>query len=130
MVIPALNPQSIGPGGGRVYRLAGDLVTVKATAAESGGAYALFDARTAPAGGAPAHLQRYEDEAVYVLEGTYAARVGAETHELGPGAYAFVPRETVHAFTNRGHNLRADAGPRLTGRDPRALRHGSRYSGC
>ena len=50
----------------------------------------------------PPHVQRYEDETWYVLEGAYTALLGDDEVALGPGAYAFVPRGTVHAFTNAG----------------------------
>ena len=77
-------------------------MTAKAAAADTGGAYALFEAHTAPGQGMPPHLRRYDDEAFFVLEGTYALRIGDETVELGAGNHAFVPRGTPHAYTNSG----------------------------
>jgi mannose-6-phosphate isomerase-like protein (cupin superfamily) len=86
----------------RQVRVITDLVTIRATAADTGDAYLLFEAETPPAGGCPPHVQRYEDEAFYVLHGRYAFLIGDEQAELGPGAFVFVPRGTVHAFTNVG----------------------------
>ena len=102
MVQPPPAPGCFAPGAGQAFRVLGNLVTVKAAGADTGGAYALFEAHTAPGQGMPTHLRRYDDEALFVLEGTYALRIGDETVELGAGGYAFVPRGTPHAYTNRG----------------------------
>jgi len=77
-------------------------VTFKATGEDTGDAYALFESRTPPGMGMPPHRQRYEDEALYVLEGAYTLRIGDRHQRLQPDDYAFVPRGTVHAFTNTG----------------------------
>ena len=90
----------LAPEAGATMLVFGERVTLKAAAADTRGAYALFEVRTAPGQGIPAHRQRYEDEALFVLEGAYIVQIGERTIELGPGGYAFVPRETTHAYTN------------------------------
>ncbi len=80
----------------------GDQVTFKALAADTAGAYTLFELRTAPGAGSAPHLQHHEDEAFFVLEGTYSALIGDERVELGAGSYVFVPRGTIHALMNIG----------------------------
>ena len=97
-----LSPRSVAAGEGKTLRVISDLVTWKASAAETGGAYSLFETRTPVGGGTPPHLQRYEDEAFFVLSGTYTFLVDGEQIEIGAGGYAFVPRDTVHAFSNNG----------------------------
>jgi quercetin dioxygenase-like cupin family protein len=92
----------VAPSGGRTVRVLGHRVTYKAVAAETGGAYSLFEAVIAPGTGVPPHYGRYEDESLWALEGTFGLRLGDATVELGPGGYAFVPRGTVHALTNIG----------------------------
>jgi quercetin dioxygenase-like cupin family protein len=89
-------------GQGKQGRVITDVVTIKALAADTGGAYSLFEVLTPPAGGCPPHAQRYEEETVYVLEGRYAFLLDEETLELGAGDYVFVPRGMRHAFTNIG----------------------------
>ena len=83
-------------------RVITDLVTIKARAKDTGGAYSLFETETPPAGGCPPHTQRYDDETLFVIEGRYAVLVGEEQVELGPGGTACIPRGTAHAFTNVG----------------------------
>jgi quercetin dioxygenase-like cupin family protein len=87
---------------GQLFRVLGDLVAVKAAAVDTGGAYALFEARTAPGAGMPRQVRRYDDAAFVVLEGAYVVDVGDRTVGLGPGDYAFAPRGTAHAYTNVG----------------------------
>jgi quercetin dioxygenase-like cupin family protein len=97
-----LVPRLVAAHDGPTYRVAGDLVTFKATGEDTGDAYALFESRTPPGMGMPPHRQRYEDEAFYVLEGTYTMLIGDRQQRLQPDDYAFVPRGTVHGFTNIG----------------------------
>jgi mannose-6-phosphate isomerase-like protein (cupin superfamily) len=79
-----------------------DGITVKAATAETGGAFALYEAETPPSGGCPPHVQRYDDEAIFVIQGRYTVLIGERQVDLGPGGYVFIPRGTVHAFTNPG----------------------------
>lgn len=102
MIATPLVPRRVAPGAGEVYHVLGDQVTCKAPATETGGAYSLFECRTEPGMGSTPHTQQYEDEAFFVLEGTYRALIGDEQVDLGPGSYVFVPRGTVHALTNSG----------------------------
>lgn len=102
MTAAAIEVRTMAPGAGQVYRVIGDLVTFKAVGAQTGGAYSLFETLTAPQLGTPPHLQLYEDESFYVLEGTYGFQIGDEQVVIGPGGYAFVPRGTPHAYRNIG----------------------------
>ena len=92
----------LAAGHGRRLRVITDVVTVKATPAETGDAYALYEVETPPSGGTPPHIQRYDDETCYVLDGRYTFLVGDEQIDLLPGDYVFVPRGTPHAFVNAG----------------------------
>ncbi len=83
-------------------RVITDIVSFIITGAETNGAYALFETVTVPQGGTPPHTQAYEDEAFYILEGSYTFLIGDRQVEAQPGAFAFVPRGTVHAYTNTG----------------------------
>lgn len=97
-----VRPRQVRAGAGERRRVITDLVTIKTAAEDTGGAYALFELATPPAGGCPPHAQRYEDEILYVLAGSYRVLLGEQTVELGTGDSAFVPRGTVHASANAG----------------------------
>jgi mannose-6-phosphate isomerase-like protein (cupin superfamily) len=60
----------------------------------------LLENITAPDGGPPPHIHEREDEFFYVIDGAFEIRIGDETHAVGPGGFAFVPRGTVHCFRN------------------------------
>ena len=96
----SLHPQPTP--GERHCEIAGNRVTIKATMADSGGAYALYETLVARGGGMPPHLHRYEDEALFVLDGTFAITIGAQTIAAEPGAWMFGPRGVPHAFRNIG----------------------------
>jgi mannose-6-phosphate isomerase-like protein (cupin superfamily) len=91
---------STAAGEGERLWIVGDTMTLKATAASTGGGLTLLENLTAPGGGPPPHIHTREDEFFYVLDGTFEIRIGDEVHELGLGGFAFVPRGTVHNFRN------------------------------
>jgi quercetin dioxygenase-like cupin family protein len=74
------------------------LLTVKASAADTGGEYTLAEVVAPPGLATPLHVHHAEDEGFYVLEGTVAITVGDEVVELSPGQHAFGPREVPHKF--------------------------------
>jgi quercetin dioxygenase-like cupin family protein len=92
----------MGPEEGYAVRVLGDAVSFKARAADTGEAYSLFLVTTPPGLGMPPHSQMYDDEAFFVLDGEYMCMVGEQMVHLATGAYLFVPRGTVHSFTNSG----------------------------
>jgi mannose-6-phosphate isomerase-like protein (cupin superfamily) len=88
--------------GQKAVLVLGEVITFKSLSADTDGAYTLAETITPPGGGAPPHLQHKDEEAFYVLEGTYSFLLGDELVEHGPGGYVFVPRGTVHSFQNAG----------------------------
>ena len=92
----------LGSGEGRRLRVLGEMVTYKVTAVQTGGAYSLFEVSTPPGGGPPPHIQHREDECVFILEGEYEFVIGGTPRKAGVGTLVYVPRGTVHAFSNSG----------------------------
>jgi len=95
-------PNPLQPGEGRKIWVLTDLVAFKALAQDTNGAYSLFETQTPARSGAPPHIQRNEDEAFFVLEGTYTFLLGDKQVEAQAGSFVFAPRGTPHAFTNSG----------------------------
>lgn len=94
----------VPPGeGGRALWVGGELVTLKVKGEQTGGAYSLFEVATRPGGGPPPHVQHWEDEAVYVLEGEYEFLVEGDTTGANSGSLVFVSRGQMHAYTNVGN---------------------------
>jgi uncharacterized RmlC-like cupin family protein len=77
----------------------GTVPTIKAAAADTGGLFTFCDemmpARTQ---GPPLHVHYEADECVYVIDGHLLVQVGEERHDLGPGCFAWLPRQFPHAF--------------------------------
>jgi len=77
----------------------------------------IFEIETPPEGGAPPHLHRTQDETHYVLEGDFEFVLGDRKVDARPGSVVYVPRTTVHAYTNVGTEMgkllfiEAPAGP-------------------
>lgn len=82
------------------------LVTTKADADETAGAYSLTEHLVSPAGCPPPHVHVHEDEAFYVLEGQMEFEVDGVVTPAGPGTFAFVPGGAVHTFRVRSSTAR------------------------
>lgn len=84
--------------GERLRFWGGGLLTMKATAEETGGAFLLFDDFLSEGKTTPLHVHVDEDELLYVLEGEIVVHIDGEDHVVGPHGVAFAPRGVPHAF--------------------------------
>jgi mannose-6-phosphate isomerase-like protein (cupin superfamily) len=85
----------------QVFQVPSTIVAYRAVAADTGGAFSLFEGRVAPHQGPPLHTHP-DDEAFLILEGSFEFQVGDQRLQRGLGEFAFVPRHTPHAFRNLG----------------------------
>jgi mannose-6-phosphate isomerase-like protein (cupin superfamily) len=93
----------LGPGEGIDRGLFGSTLLVKATGADTGGAYSLIEAALEPGGVGPLphkHLDR--EESFFVLQGQIDFRVADAIIPAIPGSFLLVPRGVVHTFANAG----------------------------
>lgn len=92
------------PGAGQVLDVLGTTHIYKATAAETGGAFSLWEAVIPPGGGAPPHTHAHEDESFYVLSGELLVELegDAAPHRVAPGGFFFGARGRRYAFRNVG----------------------------
>lgn len=97
------DPVIRAPGEGTTVRALGAEIVIKATAAETGGAFGLIE-YTAPPGytGPPPHAHRAMVELFYVLAGELTMQVGDRLVVANPGTSVLVPPGTTHAFSNPG----------------------------
>lgn len=101
---------------GDTRHLLGTLVTLRADAAATGGAFSLVEIAVAPGQRTPPH--HHEDaESFYVLEGEVTFVLDGRPVTKGPGGFVHVPGGTTHAFrnasadTSRMLGLNAPGGP-------------------
>ena len=99
---PLSQPKHVLPDEGVQYRARGGMYTFKALAADTGGAYTLSEAYNLPGTGVPPHIQHLEDEAFFILAGSYTFQVAGQTSQYGPGEFVLVPHGTTHSFENAG----------------------------
>ncbi len=91
----------VAQGEGKSVWFADELLTFKVDRDQSE-PVGIFEDEVPPESGAPAHLHRSQDETHYVLEGHFEFVLGERKVDAGPGSVVYVPRTTVHAFTNTG----------------------------
>lgn len=74
------------------------LVTTKAHMAETAGAYNIAEHLVTAASNPPMHIHLDEDEAYYVLDGTFEVEIDGQAAVATPGTFAFVPRGSAHTY--------------------------------
>lgn len=89
-------------GGTTMYRARGALFTLLSPAANTNGAYSLWEGVNPPGTGVPPHIQHREDESFYVLEGTYTFWTLEGIQHCGPGDFLLAARGAPHGFRNEG----------------------------
>jgi quercetin dioxygenase-like cupin family protein len=74
----------------------------RADATQTGGALGLIEQVVPPGLGSPYHVHRNEDETFYLLEGEIRFFSEGRSWVLGPGGFAFLPRDIPHGFRTEG----------------------------
>ncbi len=88
------------PGEGPAFSAVGDVYRFLATGEQTGGAYALCEARVLPGGGPPPHIHHREDESFFILEGEITFLLGDRRVVAKAGSFIQGPRGVPHAFKN------------------------------
>jgi quercetin dioxygenase-like cupin family protein len=76
----------------------GGVLTIKASAEETAGAFLLFEDFMSQGKTTPLHIHANEDETLYVLEGEILVHIDGSDHPVGPRGIAVAPRGVPHAF--------------------------------
>ena len=84
------------------FSAVGDIYTIRASGAQTGGTLTLLESRIPPGGGPPPHVHSREDESFYVLSGTITFFTKDGPVRAGPGAFVHLPRTGPHTFKNEG----------------------------
>lgn len=84
----------------------GGLITFKATGAQTGQAFLLFEAVMPRGKATPLHVHHEADETFYVLEGEILTHIDGAERSVGTGAVTLVPRGTAHAFLVKSDTAR------------------------
>ena len=84
----------------------GGLHTWVATAAETGGAYLMFEDALELGKVTPLHLHAHADETFYLLEGEILLHLDGKQRSLHAGGIAIIPRGVPHAFQATSNHAR------------------------
>ena len=87
---------------GERHGFAGHAITFKSPGTETGGAAFIWEIQSPPGTMVPPPIHRVEDEFIYLVEGELEVTVGDQTHTLGPGDLAKMPRGVPHAIRMTG----------------------------
>ena len=99
MTVPSLlGPRVIRSGEGDALWFLGNLVTLKATAAETGGRVTVVEFLNPPGFAPPLHRHIHEVEMFLVLEGRATFTCGEGCADAGPSDFVLLPAGVAHTF--------------------------------
>lgn len=93
-----VRPYVLGSADGQAWWFLGNLVTVKATGAQTRGRLTAVEFLNPPRFAPPLHRHLEEDEFFYVLSGTARISCGGEDFTAGPGDFVMLPVGLPHTF--------------------------------
>lgn len=88
------------PGEGETFWVVGDLVTLKATSAQTNGAFTQIETTVLPNAGPPPHIHTREDEWFTILEGELHFEINGKAVVATAGTSLCGPRNIPHSFRN------------------------------
>jgi quercetin dioxygenase-like cupin family protein len=103
----ATRPYARAAKAGASWWYAGCLVTSLAEGAETAGQVSAVEAVIRKGMEPPPHTHTREDEAFFILDGTWTFRVGEGTVEATPGTWVWLPRGVTHTFAVDADGARA-----------------------
>jgi mannose-6-phosphate isomerase-like protein (cupin superfamily) len=92
------SPYVLGPEEGEAWWFIGNLVTVKASAAQTRGRLTAVEFLNPPGFAPPVHRHLEEDEFFYVLSGSARFSCDGEDFTAGPGDFVMLPVGLPHTF--------------------------------
>jgi quercetin dioxygenase-like cupin family protein len=89
---------ALDPGQGEALWFNNDLLTFKATGAQTGGAYLLLEEVAHQGKMTPLHTHPAEKEALYILDGQALIYLDGDERSLAAGGFVSVPPGVPHAY--------------------------------
>ena len=99
----SINAFALDQQDGKSVWFLGTLMTLKATAEQTNGAFGLIEQTLSPGFSPPLHVHHREDEAFYLLEGEASFYCGDQRFSARPGTLVFFPRNIPHWFRIEGN---------------------------
>jgi mannose-6-phosphate isomerase-like protein (cupin superfamily) len=93
-----VRPYVLGPAEGQAWWFLGNLVTVKASGAQTRGSLTVAEFLNPPRFAPPLHRHIEEDEFFYLLSGTARIHCDGQDFTAGPGDFVMLPVGLPHTF--------------------------------
>ena len=100
-------PIVLDAGDGEALWFNNDLLTFKATGAQTGGGFLLLEELARRGKATPLHTHPQEEESFFILEGEALFHLDGDERTLGPGSFVSVPRGEPHAYVVTSEVARA-----------------------
>lgn len=84
-------------GNSRAYM--GSIMTIPVNGESTRGRLAVVEVKARPGNEPPPHVHEWEDELLYLLEGSAEFYCGKDRFVVGAGDYLFIPQGVAHAMT-------------------------------
>ncbi len=91
-------PFTVAAREGRALWHLGALLVFKALGSETNGEFWALEGLADEHMAVPLHAHSKEIEVWYVIEGEITFTIGDEVRAVGPGSFAYIPRNTPHTF--------------------------------
>lgn len=95
-------PCHIDVAEGERLSLFGHEITIKLEGFQTNELFSMFEIESPPESDFPAHRYLTASEGYYVLEGEYEFTVEGRSRQVGPGAYVYVPANSLSGFRSDG----------------------------
>ena len=96
-------PTVVAPGEGEPRWYRDRLVDLRLTGSATGDRVSVVEVEMPAGATTPLHRQPYDDETLYVLEGSIVVHLDGVDVTVAAGGIAFIPRETPHAILAPEH---------------------------
>jgi quercetin dioxygenase-like cupin family protein len=93
-----MNAYTLAREKGEAIRMFDSLDTIKAGADQTAGSLTAMEFLDFEGSSVPLHINDRRDRSFYILDGNYTFVIGEDSVASTPGAWVFVPRNTVHAW--------------------------------
>lgn len=84
------------------YHVLGNIIRFLMRSRDNGGVFSMVEVRTRPGAGAPPNRHAVDQEAFFVLSGSYEFVLDGKSGIYGAGSFVRVPDGKAHSFKNVG----------------------------
>jgi quercetin dioxygenase-like cupin family protein len=97
---------SLNNGQGKKITVGDSLLFLKLSSADTDNKFTVTEYELAPKFiGPPPHWHKVFEHAWYIIEGNLTVQLNEEISVVSKGSFIFIPKKTVHAFSNKSNAI-------------------------